>query len=182
MKTVWLILLAGLWVCSFCFSLCWCQNKATITLFFFNIDNFQSVNKLYPEITSQGSLKSMWFVDRHCCIRISNPGLIRDGKLSNLLNLSEFRFSYLWNEGNHTCIEDLFKVQCLKGSHSTSDLSFPQQKLYFGSFQNQQPSFLFKTIRFLDVKIAYQPMNVSLATYWSYHTRVNISTICTYQS
>lgn len=36
-----------------------------ITLFFFlNIGSFQSVNKLYSEITSQESWKSMWFVDK----------------------------------------------------------------------------------------------------------------------
>lgn len=95
MKTVWFTLFPGLWMCSFCFNFCWWQNKATIILlfFFFNIDNFQSVNKLHLEVIGQGSLKSLWFIDRHCYIRISPQGLIRDGKLELIRTLFTIEYS-----------------------------------------------------------------------------------------
>lgn len=68
--------------------------------------NFQSVNQLYSEIISQGSLKIMWFIDRHHLFESLLQHL--DDKLGNLVNLSEFQFSHLWNENNNTCIEGLF--------------------------------------------------------------------------
>lgn len=48
-------------------------------------------------------------------------------------------------------------MQCLKCGNSTNALSFPQQKLYFDSFQNWRPSFLFKTIQLLEAEITDQP-------------------------
>lgn len=56
--------------------------------------DFQSVNQLNAEIISQGSLKIMWFVDRHYSIHVSASALKGD-KLGNLHNLSESQFSYL---------------------------------------------------------------------------------------
>ena len=46
-------------------------------IFFKKFNNFQSVNKPYTGIISQGSLKGMWFVDRHCYIWISIQHLLK---------------------------------------------------------------------------------------------------------